>query len=99
MIDLEKQVASMYGSDLKDVPKDGWEALEVLKINEELGQEITDLRRKNIELDSSLAEAVNKFHQRDQQIHEQAEQIRVLDQMIAYLKNKNHGISTDQEVL
>ncbi|XP_044593616.1 uncharacterized protein PFB0145c-like isoform X2 [Cotesia glomerata] len=96
--DLEQQVASMYGSDLKDVPKDGFEALEVLKINEELGQEIADLRRNNIELDSSLAEAVNKFHQRDQQVHEQAEQIRVLDQMIAYLKNKNHGISTDQEV-
>ncbi|XP_074108016.1 uncharacterized protein LOC141533186 [Cotesia typhae] len=104
VIDLEKQVASIYGNDLKnlkdlkDVPKDSWEALEVLKINEELGQEITDLKRKNIELDSSLADAVNKFHQRDQQIHEQAEQIRVLDQMIAYLKNKNHGISTDQEV-
>ncbi|CAG5076350.1 Protein of unknown function [Cotesia congregata] len=98
MIDLEQQVASMYGGDLKDVPKDGFQALEVLKINEELGQEIADLRRKNIELDSSLAEAVNKFHQRDQQVHEQAAQIRVLDQMIVYLKNKTHGISDDQEV-
>ncbi|XP_057339311.1 putative leucine-rich repeat-containing protein DDB_G0290503 isoform X1 [Microplitis mediator] len=97
MVELEDQVASMCNKDLEDqVPKDDWESSELVKENEELGQEIASLKLKNVELESSLAEAINQFEQQDQAVREQAQQIIMQNELIAYLKHKDPEITTDE---
>lgn len=99
MVELENQVASMCNKNTEEVPKDHWETSELVKENEELGQEIASLKLKNVELESSLAEAINQFEQQDQAVREQAQQIIMQNELIAYLKHKDPEITTDEVFL